>query len=127
MHRSHSTTTTKTGRNGSIYQKEGESKYIRIGKITSWTLQEKRESIQTSINGQVENYEGNQDWEVDVNGIFINNATKINEVYLKLYSFEGIKVTHEGFGFLQGFSLTNEPDKFSGKIMGNGPIKSYES
>ena len=127
MYRSHTATTTKTGRNGAIYRKEGETEYIQVGKISRWTLELKLEIIEATLHGGVENFSGHQDWEVDVEGIFIEDVTKIGEVNLELYSFAGTKVTYKGSGILQGCSLTNEPDKFSGKIMGNGPIKSYES
>ena len=127
MQRIHSTTTTKTGRNGAIYQKEGETKYIQIGKISRWTLELKQEIIEATLHGGVENFSGQQDWEVDVEGIFIEDITKIGEVNLKLYSFEGIKITYEGSGFLQGYSPTNEPNNFNGQIKGNGTLKISES
>ncbi len=127
MQRIYTTTTTKTGINGTIYRKKGETKYIRVGKITGWTLQLKQERIQATLQGGIEDFSGHQDWEVDVDGIFIDDVTKIGEVYLKLHSFEGTKVTYEGTGILQDFSPTNEPDKFSGKIMGNGRLEISET
>lgn len=127
MQRTYTRTTTKRGRNGVIYQIEGDTKNILVCKISRWTLQLKQEIIEATLHGGVENFSGHQDWDVDVEGIIIEDVTKIGEVHFELYSSQGTKVTYKGCGILQGFSLTNEPDKFGGKIMGNGPIKSYES
>ena len=55
--------TTIKGKNGTIYRKEDESKYIRIANITRWSLQMKQEKLE--VPG-VSTVDGLRDWEVYV-------------------------------------------------------------
>ncbi len=120
--------TTKKGKNGTIYRKEDESKYIRIANTTRWSLQLKQEKIEVAISGDISRYDGMRDWEVYIEGIVQEATFGHGEVYLILHLFDGTKSVYKGFGFFKEYSpVTNGSNNFTGRISGNGALEISES
>ena len=120
--------TTKKGKNGTIYRKEDEFKYIRIANTTKWSIQLEQEKLEVPIHEGVSTYEGIGDWKVYVEGTAHETTFGHGEVYLILHSFDGTKSVYKGFGFFKEYSpVTNGSNNFTGQIAGNGALEISES